>query len=183
MAKKTLNEAVVRRFQKLANVAPINEMYSTNEYNMQEEEEAAEAPADDMDAMSKEDDMGAPEADMDMDMGDDGEKSIDVEQGDLQAVVDAIPALQNIADALEGVLDGGEEMDMDMDMDKPDMDPMAPADDAEDEAADAIMEALSGISYQPSQAEIVNEVAQRVARRLQAAKLHEAKLNKALGRK
>ena len=73
------------------------------------------------------------------------------------------------------------EMD-DMDMDKPEMDPMTPADE-EDAAADAIMEALSGISYQPSQSEIVNEVAQRVARRLQAAKLHEAKLNKALGRK
>ena len=57
------------------------------------------------------------------------------------------------------------------------------AGDEDEDAADAIMEALSGISYQPSQSEIVNEVAQRVARRLQAAKLHEAKLNKALGRK
>ena len=39
MAKKTLNEAVVRRFQKLANVAPINEMYANEAYHMKEEEE------------------------------------------------------------------------------------------------------------------------------------------------
>ena len=28
MAKKLLNEAVVRRFQSLANISPINEMYN-----------------------------------------------------------------------------------------------------------------------------------------------------------
>ena len=43
------------------------------------------------------------------------------------------------------------------------------------------MEALKGISYVPSKDEVVNEVAKRVARRLQEAKLHEAKFNKALG--
>ena len=48
---------------------------------------------------------------------------------------------------------------------------------------DDLMEALAGINYVPSQTEIVNEVAKRVARRLKAAKLHEAKLNRALGRK
>ncbi len=62
----------------------------------------------------------------------------------------------------------------------------AAADDAiaadEEEEAD-LMEALAGISYVPSQAEVVNEVAKRVARRLKAAKLHEAKLNRALGKK
>jgi hypothetical protein len=101
-------------------------------------------------------------------------------QGEIQAIADALPALQAIAGAADAA--EGEELDMD-DMDKMDMDAEAPAGDEEDAAADAIMEALSGISYQPSQSEIVNEVAQRVARRLQAAKLHEAKLNKALGRK
>ncbi len=170
MAKKILNEATVRRFQKLANMSPINEMYAQEQYMKEEEAEADLAPADDMD-------MGAPEGE-EMDMG---EKSIDVEQGDLQAVVAAIPALQNIADALEGVVDGAEDEEGGED----EMGPMdsADMDDAEDDAADAIMEALSGISYQPSQSEIVQEVAQRVARRLNAAKLHEAKLNKALGRK
>ena len=46
-----------------------------------------------------------------------------------------------------------------------------------------LMEALAGINYVPSQTEIVNEVAQRVARRLKQAKLHEAKLNRALGKR
>ncbi len=48
---------------------------------------------------------------------------------------------------------------------------------------EAIMEALRGISYVPSRTEVVNEVAKRVARRLHAAKLHEAKLNRALGKR
>ena len=171
MAKKTLNEAVVRRFQKLANVAPLNEMY--NEYNMKEEEEAELAPAGDE---AGEENMDAPEGE-EMDMG--GEDELELTQGEIQKIADAIPALQAIASAADG-----EEEEMDMDDEAPmalDASDEAGAD--EDEAADAIMEALSGISYQPSQDEIVNEVAQRVAKRLQAAKLHEAKLNKALGRK
>ena len=48
---------------------------------------------------------------------------------------------------------------------------------------DEMMEALAGINLQATNEEIVNEVAQRVAKRLKSAKLHEAKLNKALGRK
>ena len=41
MAKKLLKEAVVRRFQKLANVAPINEMYEKEEQEMKERQRAA----------------------------------------------------------------------------------------------------------------------------------------------
>lgn len=166
MAKKTLNEAVVRRFQKLANVAPINEMY------MKEEEADAElAPADDMD-------MGAPEGE-ETGMGE-GESELELPQSDIEAIAAALPALQTIAAAAGGAMgEEGEEMD-DMDMDA-----KLPADeeDEEDLGGEDIMEALRGISYQPSQSEIVNEVAQRVARRLKAAKLHEAKLNRALGRR
>ena len=51
MAKKTLNEAVVRRFQRLANVAPINEMY-----HKRDDEEMMEADEPVMDA-----EMGADE--------------------------------------------------------------------------------------------------------------------------
>jgi 5,10-methenyltetrahydromethanopterin hydrogenase len=72
-------------------------------------------------------------------------------------------------------------MDNDMDAD-PEMaaDEMGAGDmDAEEE----LMEALRGISYTPSRKEVVNEVAKRVAKRLQSAKLHESKLNRALGRK
>ena len=175
MAKKTLNEAVVRRFQKLANVGSINEMYSQHEGYGMNEEEADLAPAGEETGAE---DMGAPEGE-EMDMGDEGEVSAEVAQGDIE---DAKQGLENALDLLNQILPGDAEEKMDMDdMDMGDMDAEAPAD--EDDAADAIMEALSGISYQPSQSEIVNEVAQRVARRLQAAKLHEAKLNKALGRK
>jgi len=71
----------------------------------------------------------------------------------------------------------------DMDMggeEAPEMEMDAGGDmDAEEE----LMEALRGISYTPSRTEVVNEVAKRVAKRLKTAKLHEAKLNRALGRK
>ena len=53
----------------------------------------------------------------------------------------------------------------------------------DDMGEEDLMEALAGINYIPSQGEIVNEVAQRVARRLKQAKLHEAKLNRALGKR
>ena len=174
MAKKTLNEAVVRRFQKLANVGSINEMYSQHEGYGMNEEEADLAPAGDEVGAE---DMGAPEGE-EMDMGDEAEVSAEVAQGDL---VKAKEDLESVLGLLDQILpDDAEEK---MDMDDMNMDAEAPAGDEDEDAADAIMEALSGISYQPSQSEIVNEVAQRVARRLQAAKLHEAKLNKALGRK
>jgi len=171
MAKKTLNEAVVRRFQKLANVAPINEMY------MNEEEADAElAPAGDMD-------MDAPEGDdMPMDdaeMGGEEEVSAEVAQGDIE---DAKAGLESALELLNQILPGGDVEEVPMD-DMP-MDDEAPMGDEDEEVGEEdIMEALRGISYQPSQSEIVNEVAQRVAKRLQSAKLHEAKLNRALGRR
>ena len=128
MAKKLLNERTVRRFQRLANVSPINEMYSKRDDDMEE----GMYKRDDEEVMKEKED--------DMDMGDDK----DMDMGD----------------------------DKGMDMDK--------GDDMGDED---LMEALAGINYIPSQGEIVNEVAQRVARRLKEAKLHEAKLNRALGKK
>lgn len=169
MAKKTLNEAVVRRFQKLANVAPINEMY------MNEEEADAElAPAGD--------DMGAPEGeDMPMDDAEMGGE----EDATVELTMDKIETLEQASAIINDIVASagdGEEAPMD-DMDMDAEAPMGDEEDEEDLGGDDIMEALRGISYEPSQSEIVNEVAQRVARRLKAAKLHEAKLNKALGRR
>jgi len=181
MAKKTLNESVVRRFQKLAAVKPINEMYSKNEEYMKEEEDMEmgdEAPMDDMDDMPEEggDDME--------DMGDGtiqvGDGTIEVGEGDIKA------AKQGLEDALEllNQIMPGDDMDDDMDGEEMNFDAEeAPAPDAEDMGEEDIMEALRGINYEPSKGEIVNEVAKRVARRLKEAKLHEAKLNRALGRK
>jgi|SRR6056300_594270 hypothetical protein len=161
MAKKTLNEAVVRRFQRLANVAPINEMYHKRDEEevMKEEEEpamdaAADAPMGDM-----------PEEEP-MEMGDE-DKDLELTDDEAQAIIDLGAKLE----AAMGDMDMGDEPEMDMKGDE---------DMGEEEA---IMEALRGISYVPSRTEVVNEVAKRVARRLQAAKLHEAKLNRALGKR
>jgi hypothetical protein len=155
MAKKLLNEATVRRFQKLASVSPINEMYQKNEY-LKEEEDMDDAP----EAMDD-----APEA-----MDDAPEAMDDVEEGDIEVEItdEQREAIIAFADQLRD-----EEGDLaPMEMGDEDM-------GAEDE----LMEALRGVSYVPSKSEIVNEVAQRVARRLKAAKLHEAKLNRALGKR
>ena len=165
MAKKTLNEAVVRRFQKLANVAPMNEMYNNNENYMKEEEDAmmgadADLPADDADP-----EMGAEEAPMDGDL--------ELTDEEAQAIIDLGSKLEAAMGDMGDMDDMGGEEEM-------------PADDMggeEDMGEEDIMEALRGISYTPSKNEVVNEVAKRVAKRLKTAKLHEAKLNRALGRK
>ena len=165
MAKKTLNEATIRRFQKLAKVAPINEMYHNRDDYMNEEEEAEEggedlAPAADAGM----DDMGAEEpAEMD---------------GDLELTDEEAKAIIELGTKLEAAMGMDDEMDMGGE-EAPEMDMGGEEDMGEED----LMEALRGISYVPSQGEIVNEVAQRVARRLKAAKLHEAKLNRALGKR
>ena len=160
MAKKTLNEAVVRRFQKLANVGALNEMYEMRE---EEDDDAmADAEMADADAAMADDAMADESAGMDVE--------ITNEEADI---------LIQLGEKLSGAMAGEEEG--------------MPTDDFEEEEAEeeeeiddpeaAIMEALRGISYTPSKNEVVNEVAKRVAKRLKTAKLHEAKLNRALGRK
>jgi len=164
MAKKTLNEAVVRRFQRLANVAPINEMYHMRDEEevMKEEDEpamdaAADAPMGDM-----------PEEEP-MEMGD-GDKDLELTDEEAQAIIDLGAKLE----AAMGDMDMGDEPEMDMKGDE---------DEGDEDELENLEEALRGISYVPSRTEVVNEVAKRVARRLQAAKLHEAKLNRALGKR
>lgn len=167
MAKKLLKESTIRRFQKLAKVAPINEMYSQGEEYLNEEDDDMDMGGDDMDMGDA--DMG----DADMDMGG--------EEGTLELDEEEAKAIIALADKLEAQL--GED-DMDMDDEAPEGDePPEEDEDEEDMTADQVMEALRGISYVPSQGEVVNEVAKRVARRLKQAKLHEAKLNRALGKR
>lgn len=165
MAKKTLNEATIRRFQKLANVAPLNEMYHKRDEEMEEgmhlkdedmHEQEEEAGTD----LAPADDAGADDMDGDLELTDE----------EAQAIIDLGAKLE----AAMGDDMGGDDMGGDMGADD-----MGDDDMGEEE----LMEALRGISYVPSQGEIVNEVAQRVARRLKAAKLHEAKLNRALGKR
>tara|TARA_B100000035_G_scaffold291755_1_gene279861 strand:- start:1354 stop:1887 length:534 start_codon:yes stop_codon:yes gene_type:complete len=176
MAKKLLKEATVRRFQRLANVAPINEMYNKRDEEMEEgmygkrdedevmkeEEEAAEAPEPAMD-------LSAEEGGMD---------------GDLELTDEEAQAIIDLGSKLSAAM-GDEVPEMDMGGDEPEMDMGDEKEmmEAEDEMEEDLMEALAGINYVPSQTEVVNEVAKRVARRLKAAKLHEAKLNRALGKR
>jgi hypothetical protein len=170
MAKKRLNEAVVRRFQRLANVAPINEMYNMRDDDavMKEEEELEDADlGDDV----------PPEADEVPEMEEEEPAEMD---GDLELTDDEAQAIIDLGSKLEAAMGGMEDMEMGGE-EAPDM---GMEDGAEEvDAEEALMEALRGISYTPSRTEVVNEVAQRVAKRLKAAKLHEAKLNRALGRK
>ena len=102
-------------------------------------------------------------------MGAEDEGGMDVEITNEEADI-----LIQLGEKLSGAMGGEDEDPM------PTEDPMGAE---EEDAEEAIMEALRGISYTPSKNEVVNEVAKRVAKRLKTAKLHEAKLNRALGRK
>lgn len=157
MAKKLLKESTIRRFQKLANVAPINEMYHKRD-DLYEEEDPEMADAE----------MGAEDADMgaeDAEMGGDEEGM----GGDLELTDEEAQSIIALGAKLEAAM-GGMEDEGEMGMEN-----------EEEMGEEELMEALRGISYVPSKREVVNEVAKRVARRLQEAKLHEAKLNRALG--
>jgi len=195
MAKKLLKEATVRRFQRLANLAPINEMYTKRDDEMEEAmhgkrdddmeegmykkrdddmEEGMYGKRDDEETMKEQED--APE----MDMGGE-EGGMD---GDLELTDEEAQAIIDLGNKLQSAM-GDEEPEMDMAGDEPkmDMDDEKEMMEAEHDMDEDLMEALSGIDYVPSQSEIVNEVAKRVARRLKQAKLHESKLNRALGRR
>ena len=159
MAKKLLKESTIRRFQKLANVAPINEMYHKRDEDLMEEEDM------EMDAGEEE----APE----MEMGGE-EEGMD---GDLELTDEEAQSIIALGAKLEAAM-GGMESEGEMGME--DEGEMG-MEDEEEMGEEELMEALRGISYVPSRGEVVNEVAKRVARRLKEAKLHEAKLNRALG--
>ncbi|HBQ60515.1 MAG TPA: hypothetical protein DD671_13055, partial [Balneolaceae bacterium] len=82
MAKKTLNEATIRRFQKLANVAPLSEVYHKRDDYMNEQEE--EEGGEDLAPAPTEDDPEGADAEMgDMDMdAEEGEMDGDLELTD-----------------------------------------------------------------------------------------------------
>lgn len=190
MSKKLLSEAQVRRFQSLASIKPLNEMYNEEKEEPMEEamheEEVDEGYAmkRDEEPMAEQEEEGG---DVDVDMGADGEDDddVEIEEEMVEKAAAALSDLQALVDALggEGAAMGDEAEDapeMPAMDDAPDM-----GDDAgEEDEEEAMLElALEGIEYQPSQKEIVKEVAKRVARRLVEAKQAQSKLNKALGKK
>ena len=202
MSKKLLSEAQVRRFQSLANISSLQEMgnYSMKrndekekmeedafeEANYKKDDAMEEMYGDKEKKMEEEMEMDAGEdADMEMDADmDDDDEQVDLEQDVLEDAVAAMSKIQALIDAL-----GGEAADMgaddeDMPMPSADEPPEMDADEPEPLEEEDILElALEGIQYEPSQKEIVQEVAKRVARRLQEAKKAHATLNKALGNK
>ena len=189
MSKKLLSEAQVRRFQALATIKPLNEMdssYKKDDYNEtlyeEEAEEMDDAPDMEMDAADEEG-------------GDMGDADVELDEELVEKFMEAAATIQELADSLGGEAGGGmdlggEEMDMggeDLDLDaggeEGGEDLALDAGEEEEEDEEAIMEALKGISYVPSQKEVVKVVAKRVARRLQEAKIAERRLNRALGKK
>jgi hypothetical protein len=115
---------------------------------------------------------------------------VELDEELVEQFMDAVKTIEEVADALGGAGAGEDDMDMDAGEDEMDMDAgeddMAMDADEDEKAEDEekmLEEALRGISYIPSQKEIVKTVAKRVAKRLQEAKHAQAKLNRALGKK
>ena len=197
MRKKLLSEAQVRRFQSLASIKPLNEMDSS--YKMHDDEDKMEEAYDD-EAHMKDDMMEEEGEDMDVMADDDegeemDEADVELDEELVEKFMEAASTIQEVADALGGGAGGdlgadepADEEPMELDAggdeggDVPALD--AGGEEGGEEYEEAMLqEALRGISYVPSQKEIVSTVAKRVAKRLQEAKRAEARLNKALGRK
>ena len=174
MSRKTLlTEAEVRQFLKLANIGPVGDAKITEMYGIEEElppEEEEDAAMDDMgdaemDMGAAEDDLGGAEdelGDAEMDMG------AEAGGGQMVSVDDFLSALEG---ALEDVL--GDEVTVDSDEEEPELD--ADLEGGEDEMAmdmgpeeEPMDEDPPGMRYENAEEDGVNEVARRVAARLQA---------------
>ena len=190
MRKKLLSEAQVRRFQSLASIKPLNEMDSS--YKKHDDEDEA-AMKDDMmevdETLYEEEEEGMDfEEDEDEGMGD---ADVELDEELVDQFMDAVKTIEQVADALGGAgagedIDmGGDDMDMDMGGDDAplELDAGGEEEGGEEDEEEMLQEALSGISYIPSQKEIVKTVAKRVAKLLQEAKRAEARLNRALGKR
>ena len=197
MSKKLLNEAQIRRFQSLANLPVVSEMaYAKKDdtdtrspAEQMADDEARDARIGDRNmqpnASKKEEDMHKEEMHEEMhedeaekEMGPEPmepEMDMDAPSGDLDLSEEEARAIIELGKKLEGIMAADEpEMD-DLEADAAEM-------GAEDEM-DLPGDMLEGASVEPSRKEIVEEVARRVARRLNEAKRAQRKLDRALGNK
>ena len=197
MSKKLLSEAQIRRFQSLASIQPLQEMYNEEEpmeelaYSEGEYKEGEHAEGMHTEGSYMEEpmeDMLEEEDDMDADMDDDGDADVELDEELVERFMDAAKAIQEMADALGAEAGMAADPMGDMaDAPEPPMDP-APADEPDDapkgdeDEEDILQEALNGVNYVPSKEEGVSEVAKRVAKRIMEAKEAQAKLNRALGK-
>lgn len=184
MARKPLlTESEIRSFMKLAELRPIGddkiaEMYGTKQPGARDDMDA-EDDMDDGPSMEMDLDMGDDKGDMEVDMDMDAEPAMDM-GGDSKMV-----SIDDFMSALEGALEDvlGEPVSTEMD-DAPDMGDEPEADAAEmgadaamdaeeDEMDDPMMEEEDEDEDPPGyrnlmEEDLVNEVARRVAARLQA---------------
>jgi hypothetical protein len=199
MAKKLLNEATVRRFQSLANLKPINEMAGMPKRDDEEKEEKMEEGVYEAEEDGKEKMEEAEHGDKDKENLEETYLEADEEPGDapeapempemdgaadlddVELTDEEAEALIALGEKLAAAMGDADEPEMEMD-DAPEM-PEMDAEEAPMMEEDELMETLSEIDYVPSQTEIVNEVARRVARRLAEAQKAEKRMNEALGRK
>ena len=193
MRKKLLSEAQVRRFQSLASIQPLNEM-GDKAYKKDDEEHMEEMAYKKDDEEHMEEALYEEEEPAEIEASPEAMEEADVELDEelVEKFMEAASTIQQVADALNVEADGkmGDDMEMDLDMDMEDEEggeelpaPEAEESPEDDEDEAMLKEALSGISYIPSQKEIVKTVAKRVAKRLQEAKVAQARLNKALGKR
>lgn len=202
MSKKLLNEAQIRRFQSLANLPVVSEMaYAKKDDTDTRSEEEKMADQEHRDALigdrnmqpnasKKEEDMHKEdmhkeemheemhEDEAEKEMGPEPmepEMDMDAPSGDLDLSEEEARAIIELGKKLEGI----------MAADEPEMDDLEA--DAAEMGAEGEMDLpgdmLEGASVEPSRKEIVEEVARRVARRLNEAKRAQRKLDRALGNK
>jgi hypothetical protein len=176
MSRKTLlTEAEVRQFLKLANIGPVGDTKLSEMYGIEEElpPEEEEMPMDDMgdaemDMGAAEDDLGAAEDELG-----DAEMDMDAEAGGGQMV-----SVDDFLSALEGALEDvlGDEVTVDSDEEPEGADDLAP--EEEEELGDMAMDMApeeEPVDEEPpgsrgiyeSEEDVVNEVAKRVAAKLQ----------------
>jgi len=196
MSKKLLNEAQIRRFQSLANLPVVNEMVyakkdetdeRTEKQKMADQEHRDDLIGDrnmpvkkegaHMDEEKHEMKEDVHEDEAEQEMGPEPmepEMDMDAPSGDLDLSEEEARAIIDLGKKLEAIMVADEPMD--------DMETSAELAGAED-AVDMPGDMLEGVSVEPSRNEVVEEVARRVARRLNEAKRAQRRLNRALGNK
>ena len=196
MSKKLLNEAQIRRFQSLANLPVVSEIAyakkDDTDTRSEKQKMADQEHRDDligdrnmpvkkegahMDEEKHEMKEDVHEDEAEQEMGPEPmepEMDMDAPSGDLDLSEEEARAIIDLGKKLEAIMVADEPMD--------DMETSAELAGAED-AVDMPGDMLEGVSVEPSRNEVVEEVARRVARRLNEAKRAQRRLNRALGNK
>ena len=194
MSKKLLSETQVRKFMGLANLdANISSNFLTEMYGIEEEEEiemdAEEAPM-------PEEEPTAPEMDAELEGGvpeetDESDVDVEIQQSEVEDAKESLDALQAKLGGLLSKLMGGSVPEMGTEMIPAEMDAEEPAMEpeielgADEEIPDEEEEMMetTNTHHQISEEEIVQEVAKRVAKRINEAARAQKKANRLLGRK